>query len=96
MVPNRRIPKILDDDIKFFRMAALAVCFAVPAFGQNFQKQCAPKQIIFGQLAALYGEVRQSQGLTKKGRIIVVFASSETGTWTINVTASTGIMGLLS
>jgi hypothetical protein len=42
----------MDDDIKFFRMAALAVCFAVPAFGQNFQKQCAPKQIIFGLLAA--------------------------------------------
>jgi hypothetical protein len=43
-----------------------------------------------------FGEVRQSQGLTKKGRIIVVFASSETGKWTINMTASTGIMGLLS
>ena len=96
MVPNRRIPKKMDDDIKFFRMAALAVCFAVPAFGQNFQKQCAPKQIIFGKLAAKYGEVRQFQGLTKKGRIIAVFASSETGTWTINLTAPTGIMGLLS
>jgi hypothetical protein len=43
-----------------------------------------------------FGEVRQFQGLTKKGRIIAVFASSETGTWTINVTAPTGIMGLLS
>jgi hypothetical protein len=82
--------------MRSFMMAALAVCFAVPAFGQNYQKQCAPKQVIIGQLAAKYGEVRQSQGLTKKGTIIAVFSSSETGTWTITVTAPTGLMCLLS
>ena len=47
MVPNRRIPKIKDNDIRFFRMAALAVCFAVPAFGAG---GCLPRNAILKKL----------------------------------------------
>ena len=82
--------------MKLLMSAALAVCFAVPAFGQTRNQQCAPKQVIIERLASDYGEVRQSQGLTAQGKVIAVFASSETGTWTITVTAPTGLMCLLS
>ena len=75
------------------RFSSLFCCACV--WTELSKAMCAQANY-YWPIGCKFGEVRQSQGLTKKGRIIVVFASSETGTWTINVTASTGIMGLLS
>ena len=52
--------------------------------------------IIIERLASKYGKVRQSQGLTAQGTVVAVFASRETGTWTITVTSPTGLMCPLS
>ncbi|MDA8859882.1 hypothetical protein N9I33_00260 [Paracoccaceae bacterium] len=43
-------------------------------------------------MASKYGKVRQSQGLTAQGTVVAVFASRETGTWTVTGTFPTGLM----
>ena len=48
------------------------------------------------RLAESYGEVRQSIGLGTNNSIVEVFASNETGTWTITVTSPSGITCLVA
>lgn len=48
--------------------------------------------IIIERLASEYGKVRQSQGLTAQGTVVAVFASRETGTWTVTGTFPTGLI----
>lgn len=64
----------------------VAVCVAGPASAQN----CAPRNIVVERLAAKYGESRQSMGLGANNAVVEVFASPDTGTWTITVTSVYG------
>lgn len=57
---------------------------------QAQQAQCAERQIIVESLQARYGETRQSIGLAQNNGVVEVFASTETGTWTILFTAASG------
>lgn len=66
--------------------AGLTAC-ALPA---HAQQACAPRADIVAQLASAYGEHRVAAGLQSPG-VIEVFASAETGTWTIIVTRPDGI-----
>jgi len=52
---------------------------------------CAPREIVVDRLAEKYGESRQSMGLGANNAVIEVFASGETGTWTITVTSAHGM-----
>lgn len=70
--------------------AAVAVIYAVPVWGQG-QQNCNTRAAVIETLASKYGESRQSIGLAPQGRVIEVFASLETGTWTITVTQPNGI-----
>ncbi len=56
------------------------------AQGQN----CHTHETVVSRLAERYGETRQSIGLAANNTIVEVFASHETGTWTITVTAPGG------
>lgn len=51
---------------------------------------CAPHQQVVEVLAERWGESRQSIALGANGAIVEVFASIETGTWTIVVTRPGG------
>ncbi|MEL7256866.1 MAG: hypothetical protein AAFN80_03365 [Pseudomonadota bacterium] len=66
---------------------AIAVCLAGPSAASN----CAPREMVVENLAAKYGESRQSMGLGANNAVVEVFASEETGTWTITVTSVHGI-----
>lgn len=62
------------------------------AQGQN----CGNRELVVERLESHYGESRQSIGMASKGRVVEVFASLETGTWTITVTLPNGITCLIA
>lgn len=72
--------------------ALAAVCLSGPADASN----CAPREMVVDRLASKYGEARQSMGLGANNAVIEVFASSETGTWTITVTSVHGVTCLVA
>ncbi|MEO1139761.1 MAG: hypothetical protein AAFW87_09915 [Pseudomonadota bacterium] len=72
--------------------ALAAVCLSGPANASN----CAPREAVVDRLASKYGESRQSMGLGANNAVIEVFASQETGTWTITVTSVHGVTCLVA
>ncbi|MCV2894090.1 hypothetical protein [Lentibacter sp. XHP0401] len=60
--------------------------------GQN----CAPRDTVLERLAQRYGETRQSVGLGANNAMVEVFASHESGTWTITVTTAAGLTCLVA
>lgn len=64
----------------------------VSAQGRN----CAPRAAVLERLANGYGETRQSIGLAAQGQVVELFASAETGSWTITVTLPSGLTCLVA
>ncbi|MBK8439182.1 MAG: hypothetical protein IPL38_06600 [Rhodobacter sp.] len=64
------------------------------ALGQG-APQCGARNALVAQLAERYGEVRHSSGMAQNA-VVEVFASAETGTWTIAVTTPDGRMCLVA
>lgn len=67
----------------------------LPAAAQS-QRACGERDRIVERLASKYGETRQSIGLNHNNGVLEVFASDETGTWTILITMPTGMACLLA
>ena len=59
-------------------------------------RNCAPRAAVVDRLATGYGETRQSIGLGSQGSVMEVFASEDTGTWTITVTLPSGMTCLVA
>ena len=76
-------------------LIAAAMLLAAPAHSQS-NRNCAPRPVVLERLAEGYGETRQSIGLGAQGAVVEVFASIETGTWTITVTMPTGVTCLIA
>ena len=68
---------------------------AVPSSAQNAQN-CAPRDRVVSRLAEGYGETRQSIGLGANNAVVEVFASDDSGTWTITVTTPNGLTCLVA
>ncbi|MEL6167309.1 MAG: hypothetical protein AAFR35_01370 [Pseudomonadota bacterium] len=68
---------------------------AEAAFAQA-PRNCGDREIVVERLASTYGETRRSIGLGANNQVVEVFASSETGTWTITVTTPAGITCLVA
>jgi hypothetical protein len=66
------------------------------AFGQTSAQNCGPRDRVVVALAERYGETRQSIGLGNNNQVVEVFASLETGTWTITVTLPDGMTCLVA
>ncbi|MEO9824648.1 MAG: hypothetical protein ABJF50_09575 [Paracoccaceae bacterium] len=75
-------------------IAAAIGSLSTPALAQ--QQNCGSRDTVVDRLSAKYGESRQSIGMAPKGRVVEVFASPKTGTWTITVTTPNGIMCLVA
>ena len=60
------------------------------------QTNCAARAQIVERLASHYGESRQSIGLGANNQVMEVYASPETGTWTIVVTHPNGLSCLVA
>ena len=60
------------------------------------RRNCADRAQVVARLAELYGEARQSIGLAANNQVVEVFASPETGSWTITVTLPSGLTCLVA
>lgn len=75
--------------MKRFILGVLAwFIFAAVAFAQS---NCATRTVVLERLVNGYGETRQSVGVASNDTIVEIFASMETGTWTILVTTASGL-----
>ncbi len=72
----------------FDALAAFAI--AEPAAAQTATNNCADHENVVQRLAANYGETRKSIALSANNAVVEVFASTETGTWTLVVTTPGG------
>ncbi|MEM6888661.1 MAG: hypothetical protein AAF636_11035 [Pseudomonadota bacterium] len=59
-------------------------------------RNCGPRAAVVDRLAEGYGESRKSMGLGANNAVVEVFASDETGTWTITVTMPNGMTCLVA
>lgn len=59
-------------------------------------RNCAPRATVLERLAEKYGETRHGIGLVQQGSVMELFASGETGTWTITVTMPNGLTCLVA
>jgi len=75
--------------LKLTLAATLIAAAAMPVLAQA-NNNCAERTQIVERLASKYGESRQSIGLGANNSVIEVFASLDTGTWTITVTLPAG------
>lgn len=74
----------------------LAATLLIPSPSSAQQSQCAPRQAIVENLSTKYGETRQSIGLAQRNNVVEVFASTETGSWTILFTRPDGVACLVA
>ena len=75
--------------------AALYLAGTTQAAAQS-QRNCGPRDAVVERLASGYGETRQSVGIGSNNAMVEVFASDETGSWTILVTMPTGVSCLVA
>jgi hypothetical protein len=60
------------------------------------RNRSAAREAVIDMLGARYGETVRSIGLAGRDRIVEVFASEETGSWTILVTNTAGVACLVA
>ena len=60
------------------------------------QSSCGPRDDVVERLSTKYGETRRGIGIGKNNRVMEVFASDTTGSWTITVTLPNGRMCLIA
>ena len=96
--PGRTCRKALTMTTRSFLSVAAVVgatlIFGSAAFAQG--SSCANREMIVDRLQSKYGESRQSAGLNQNNGMVEVFASTETGTWTILVTMPNGMSCLMA
>ena len=68
---------------------------AVPT-AASAQTVCGKRDNIIKQLEAKYGETRRSLGVQQGRGVVEVYASTETGSWTILVTDPRGMSCLMA
>ena len=71
------------------------LALAAPATAQD-TRNCAPRDTVVERLANTYGETRRSMGLGANNAVVEVFASYDSGSWTITVTLPNGIACLVA
>ena len=75
---------------------ALTAATAAPPAAARRGPNCGPRDAVVARLAERFGETRQSIGLGADNAVMEVFASAETGTWTITVTTAAGLTCLVA
>ncbi|MEM7488275.1 MAG: hypothetical protein AAF390_04030 [Pseudomonadota bacterium] len=73
-------------------LALTLLTLPAQAAGQN----CGPRAAVVERLSVKFGETRRGIGLGTGNRIVEVFASDATGTWTVAVTLPNGRMCLIA
>jgi hypothetical protein len=89
-----RVEKVLK--LSALTVAAIFYLMATTEVAAQDRSNCAPREAVVERLAEGYGESRQSVGLGSNNAVVEVFASEETGSWTITVTAPNGLTCLVA
>ncbi len=76
--------------MKPLALSALLMLSPIAAYAQS--QNCAPRDTVVSR----YGESRQAIGLGGNNQVVEIFASEETGTWTITVTTASGVTCLVA
>lgn len=76
--------------------AVVATALILAPISAQAQQNCAPRSVVLEHLSGKFGESRQSIGMGPDGRVFEVFASTETGTWTITITLPNGVTCLVA
>lgn len=77
-------------------MAASTLILAATQLPAQTRLQCAPRDVVLDRLAEGYGETRQSIGLGGNNSLIEVFASDDSGSWTITMTMPDGVTCIIA
>ncbi|MAM62081.1 hypothetical protein [Maritimibacter sp. UBA3975] len=67
-----------------------AALLALPQAAAAQSNTCAARDRVVEHLSDRFGEARQSIGLATGNRVVEMFASPETGTWTLVMTTPDG------
>jgi hypothetical protein len=59
-------------------------------------RTCADRATVIERLEKRFGEVRQAMGLNRSNAVIELYASAETGSWTILMTTPNGVSCLIA
>jgi len=78
--------------IRTFLAIALAT-IAAPALAAP---NCAERAVVLDELATKYRETRRAMGLAANNTMMELFASDDTGTWTLTVTLPNGTTCLVA
>lgn len=76
-------------------MGASALMLAATK-GQAQTRTCAPHDRVIAHLAENYSETRHMLGLAANDMVVELFASPDSGTWTITVTRPDGVTCLVA
>lgn len=68
----------------------------VLAAQQVHARNCAPRHEVVKRLTETYGETRQGMGIARQGAVMEVYASKQSGSWTITVTLPDGMTCLVA
>lgn len=68
----------------------------LPTLGRAAPSQCAAHDAVASQLAKEFGEQTRSMGLGQDNTVMELYASAQTGTWTLTVTLPTGVTCLVA
>jgi hypothetical protein len=74
-----------------FIRALMTACLLLSAAPAAAQSVCAPREQIIKRLADTYGETRKGYGLQSAQLVVELYASDETGTWTLIATRPDGV-----
>ena len=77
-------------------ISLLAGLIAAGSATAQMRAACGDRDTVVNRLSSTYGETVQSMGLGANNGIFEVFASDDTGTWTITVTMPNGRTCLLA
>lgn len=75
-----------------FGFAALILATQHAFAGAN----CAERIVVLNELASKYSETRHAMGLAANTAMMEMFASTETGTWTLTITTPDGMTCLIA
>ncbi|GHC52838.1 hypothetical protein [Neogemmobacter tilapiae] len=67
------------------------VIWAVQASHAQSAPPCAPRATVVEALSERYGESRQSIGMSADNMVVEVYASRETGSWSLVITRPDGL-----
>ncbi len=82
--------------MRFLSTAIIAVLILAQGASAQGRNNCAPRDQIIERLSERYGETRRAVGLNANQTMMELFASSESGSWSITITMPNGMSCLVA